>query len=63
MSKNLSKIVRNLYPYSGKAFAKSGSLVVDDGTIPANEDTIHIPNTSNKVSDEKGVLLLSVMYI
>ena len=37
--------------------------VVDDGIIPANEDTIHIPNTSTKVSDEKGVLLLSVMYI
>ena len=37
--------------------------VVNDGIIPANEDTIHIPNTSTKVSDEKGVLLLSVMYI
>ena len=37
--------------------------VVDDGIIPANEDTLQIPNTSTKVSDEKGVLLLSVMYI
>ena len=37
--------------------------IVDDGIISANEDTIHIPNTSTKVSDEKGVLLLSVMYI
>ena len=36
--------------------------VVDDGIIPANEDTIQIPNTSTKVSDEnlRKMLVLKV---
>ena len=37
--------------------------VVDDGIIPANKDTIQIPNTSTKVSDENSKKNVSALKI